>query len=108
MGLGHESSNPFHFTDEETAWNWRALEPRLALRWGLQRNGFLGARLRMLAWAAGRLGHSLKRVGGATRQSTVQASPKVSGRSFKNLFFLFRGLVHPGHSLSYIVFPLNQ
>lgn len=64
--------------------------------------------VRVSAWAASGLGHSLKRVGGATCQSTVQASAKVSGGSFKNLFFLFRGLVHPGHSLSYIVFPLNQ
>lgn len=44
VGLEHESLYPFCFTDEETAQNcsW------LVLRWGLQRNGFLGA-----SWGGG-------------------------------------------------------
>lgn len=109
MGLEHEFLHPFHFTDEESAQNWRALEQGwLVLRWGRQRNGFLRARLGVLAWAAAGLGHSLKRAGGARCQNIAKTSPEVSEGPFKNLSFLFRDLVHPGHSLPCIVFPLNQ
>lgn len=70
------------------------------LRWGLQGNGSQGTRLWVLVREEGRRGYSPSRFGAARCQDIAKASAEVPEGSFKSPRFLFRGLVHPAHSLS--------
>ena len=55
MGLEHESSHPFHVKDEESAQNWRALEPRLAgSEAGTTEEWLLGSQARGVGLGSGR------------------------------------------------------